>query len=486
MWWNKEADWRDAWDYKFRWTQHHLTKEQFDPLAYSYDELATKCLDILDELAPPQRPGGVNETQSTFSAESSSSNSPTPTCCGAGTSSSSPHSRDYYSLLRTYHHLDPTLTRLWTQLHALPSWVSYDQLSRGQEVFYRYAGPAIAGLTFQALLGGMGGYRVVETLSRTGGFSVRVARRRLLETFQHILDVTHDIDSLKPEGEGFTSTIRVRFLHANVRRRILALANKAEGKGKSYYDVEKLGVPINDLDSMGTIAAFSATLIWVSLPRQGIWLSEQEKEDYIALWRYLGYLLGAPTEPYFSTPARAKATMESLMLTEIQPSETSQILANNIIAALADSPPVYTSREFLCAESWWLNGPKLSTALAVARPSWWYRVLVGLQCAMFMAIIYVTRAVPRWDKTRILGAKRKIRTLTVNLSGGKAMHGLQYTPQLGRMTKGEDIRGDDKSDSRRIVQRERPYRRMVVVGGALLSAAAWLSIRYCYPSTSLM
>lgn len=66
MWWNKEADWRDAWDYKFRWTQHHLTKEQFDPLAYSYDELATKCLDILDELAPPQRPGGVNETQSTF------------------------------------------------------------------------------------------------------------------------------------------------------------------------------------------------------------------------------------------------------------------------------------------------------------------------------------------------------------------------------------------------------------------------------------
>lgn len=189
--------------------------------------------------------------------------------------------------------------------------MSYDQLSRGQEVFYRYAGPAIAGLTFQALLGGMGGYRVVETLSRTGGFSVRVARRRLLETFQHILDVTHDIDSLKPEGEGFTSTIRVRFLHANVRRRILALANKAEGKGKSYYDVEKLGVPINDLDSMGTIAAFSATLIWVSLPRQGIWLSEQEKEDYIALWRYLGYLLGAPTEPYFSTPPAQKPPWKS-------------------------------------------------------------------------------------------------------------------------------------------------------------------------------
>jgi hypothetical protein len=266
----------------------------------------------------------------------------------------------------------------------------------------------------------------------------------------------------------------------------LALARKAEAEGRSYYDIQKLGVPINDLDSMGTIAAFSATLIWVSFPRQGIWLSDQEKEDYIALWRYVGYLLGAPTEPYFSTPARAKATMESLMLTEIQPSETSQILANNIIAALADSPPVYTSREFLRAESWWLNGPKLSAALGVARPRWWYRMLVGLQCAMFMGIIYVTRAVPRWDKTRIQESKVGIRRLVVGLSGGKAMHGLQYTPQMGRMTKGEERNGQEKGESRRIVKRERPYRRMVVVGGAILSAAAWLGLRYCYPSVSLM
>jgi hypothetical protein len=267
----------------------------------------------------------------------------------------------------------------------------------------------------------------------------------------------------------------------------LALAKKAEEEGRSYYDIQKLGVPINDLDSMGTIAAFSATLIWVSFPRQGIWLSDQEKEDYMALWRYIGYLLGAPTEPYFSTPARAKATMESLMLTEIQPSETSQTLANNIIAALANSPPVYTSREFLRAESWWLNGPKLSAALGVARPRWWYRVLVGLQCAMFMGVIYVTRAVPRWDKPRIQGSKRRIRNLVVSLTGGKAMHGLQYTPQMGRMTKGEEDRGDaDKAETKRPVKKERPYRRMVVVGGAMLSAAAWLGIRYCYPSVSLV
>jgi hypothetical protein len=43
-----------------------------------------------------------------------------------------------------------------------------------------------------------------------------------------------------------------------------------------YYSVEKFGIPINDLDSIGTIVTFSASLIWVGFPRQGIWMRQQE------------------------------------------------------------------------------------------------------------------------------------------------------------------------------------------------------------------
>jgi hypothetical protein len=120
--------------------------------------------------------------------------------------------------------------------------------------------------------------RVVETLGRTGGFSVRQSRRRLLETFQHILQSTESLQAIQPGGTGFNSTLRVRLLHTAVRRRIMALAERKEG----YYSIEEYGIPINDLDSAGTISTFSALLMYIGLPRQGIFLTTQEQDDYLS------------------------------------------------------------------------------------------------------------------------------------------------------------------------------------------------------------
>lgn len=135
----------------------------------------------------------------------------------------------------------------------------------------------VSQLTYQSLLGGMGAGRVTEVLARTGGFSTKVAKHRLYETTQHILEVTKSLDSIKPGGAGMQSSIRVRLLHAAVRRRIMKLAKEKP----SYYSVEEFGIPINDLDSIATISTFSTTLIWLGFPRQGIYLRKQEIEDYV-------------------------------------------------------------------------------------------------------------------------------------------------------------------------------------------------------------
>lgn len=63
-----------------------------------------------------------------------------------------------------------------------------------------------------------------------------------------------------------------------------------------YYDLEAFGIPINDLDSIVTILSFSASLVWISLPRQGLFLRKQEVVDYIALWRLIAHYVGCPTE----------------------------------------------------------------------------------------------------------------------------------------------------------------------------------------------
>ena len=210
------------------------------------------------------------------------------------------------------------------------------------------------------------------------------------------LQVTRSIDSIKPGGEGFASSIRVRLLHAAVRNRIVKLATDHP----TYYDIKKNGIPINDLDSIGTIGTFSATLIWIALPRQGLFLRQQEIADYLALWRYIAYLVGTPTD-HFSTPTKARRIMESLLLYEIDPTPTGQVLAGNVIASLMNQAPQYPSRGFLEATARWLNGNELCDRLGLGKPSFYYKVLVAGQCLFFMIMCYPHRYIPYLDKRKV-------------------------------------------------------------------------------------
>lgn len=83
---------------------------------------------------------------------------------------------------------------------------------------------------------------------------------------------TLSLSSIQPGGVGHISSVKVRLLHAAVRKRILHL----HSENPDYYDLENFGVPVNDLDSIVTILSFSASLIWISLPRLGIFLRNQE------------------------------------------------------------------------------------------------------------------------------------------------------------------------------------------------------------------
>ncbi|CAN9151263.1 hypothetical protein AALT_g3901 [Alternaria alternata] len=423
----RTANTRDCWGYRFEWTPEHLTPEQMKPMKFSYDVLAEECLDRLNAISPPHK-GALPRNDSNRAALSSvpgteeEKKEPLPV-----------PKRDLYTLLEEHHDSDPKLAELWREVQTVPDWVDWDQIARGQDVFYRYGGPALTGLTFQSLLGGMGAARVVETLARTGGFSTKVARGRLFETTQHILQCTRTLDGLKPGGEGFASSIRVRFLHAAVRQRIMKLAKERP----SYFDVEEWGIPINDLDQIATIGTFSSTLIYLSFPRQGIFLRKQEIDDYLALWRYIGYLMGTPDE-WLSTPAKAKAIMESLLYHEVDPSEMSKTMANNIIYALKEEPPTFSSADMLTASARWLNGNALCDRLGLKRVSAYYWSLMAGQCLFFIFYCYTYRLFPDADRRRIDRAKDIFWQLIVKakwgLAGMETSFDFKYVPQYDTLT----------------------------------------------------
>lgn len=451
------ANTRTCWGYTFDLGPDHLTLEQAHPLKYSYDVLAEEALDVLNDLFPLEpQPEAPNKNDEITVPEGKVK-----------------PKRDLYLLLRDNHDKHPKLKELWNQVNDVPEWVNWDQIARGQDVFYRYGGPTLTGLAYQSLLGGMGANRVVEVLARTGGFGVKVARHRLFETTQHILECTRSLESIKPGGDGFASSLRVRLLHASVRQRILKLTKTRP----SYYSVEKYGVPINDLDSMATIGTFSGTIIWLSLPRQGIFLRQQEIDDYIALWRLIAHYVGTPTE-YFSTAAKAKGMMESLLMNEINPSQTSQTLANNVIRCLENQPPAYATRSFLEASARWLNGNELCDALGLGNPSLYHQCLVAGQCIFFMMICYTYRSIPYLDRRKIANLKKIFWQVIVEskfgLAGESTVFDFKYVPQFDTVTY---MGSDDEIKHKDAVYVERRNIGALVVGTVFFGAFTYLSMK---------
>ncbi|KAM0703981.1 hypothetical protein Q7P35_008987 [Cladosporium inversicolor] len=255
------------------------------------------------------------------------------------------HRNDLYSVFGAGSRVDPVLAKLWSDVNSVPEWVDWSQLERGQRVFHRYILASITGFILQGFIGeNSAASGVVEVLVLTGGFDPKNLTRRLKETFRWLLEVTSDLESIQPGGKGHADTIRVRLLHAQVRQRVLALAERKPG----YYDSAKYGLPINTLDSVHSISTFCCSPMWSQLPKMGIHPTEDEIKDYIALFRYLGHLLGVP-QALFDTTARAQKIMQAMMEQESQPTATSQTVARNFIQTITSTRPHKLSNGFVAA-----------------------------------------------------------------------------------------------------------------------------------------
>ena len=399
-------------NYSFQWTDLHPSPSDLHPLRYQYDELGSKVVNKLQEIAAQTK-----EKQSGHQGEYV----------------------DLYALLRDHHSEHEVLTRFWNEVYAVPEWVDWEQLRRGQRFFYRYAPANIMGFALQGFMGeNSAAAGVVEVLVRTGGFSTRKLLRRLLETFQFILQVTESLEALQPGGTGHITTIRVRLLHSSVRERILRnIKIKPD-----YFDMETAGVPVNILDSIHSISTFSCNHTWLQLPFLGVRPSPQETADYIALFRYVGYVLGTPDE-YFETTARAKATMESMLVHESRLTPTSSVVAYNFIQCLTDLPPVNLSAQFIEAGSRVLNGDEFCDKLGLGHPGLYAYTCFRGYCRLVALIAFLQQTIPAVDKAVTNYFKRMLHEGVIHskagLAGGSKLE-FKHVPQVG-MKIGKEAHG---------------------------------------------
>ncbi len=172
------------------------------------------------------------------------------------------------------------LIDLFERLESVPLWVDPAALDVGCRTFRRTGPAASLVLSGFSLMGGYRSSAVVKPLIRTGKLQY-TASRRLMDTGLFVLAVTEP-GGLRRGRSGYKAAVRVRLLHATIRRALLRAPD---------WDLGAWGVPINQADMLGTNLLFSMGFL-AGCRSLGLRFSREEADGIVHLWRYVGHLLG--------------------------------------------------------------------------------------------------------------------------------------------------------------------------------------------------
>ncbi|UGT44865.1 DUF2236 domain-containing protein [Nocardia yamanashiensis] len=171
--------------------------------------------------------------------------------------------------------LDPLLTP--------PAWFDPDRVSHGAQLWWRYAPAVIVGLGGTLLtayaFGDLNKPQAMNSRSAT------MAARRYEETSRWVLAAT-DPGTMVPGGSGFDATVRIRFVHAMVRRHL---------RQSGGWNTRAWGEPIHTTGMATTAQAF--LLIPLTMYQLlDIRMTPDEIESVRQLWCWIAYVLGVPDE----------------------------------------------------------------------------------------------------------------------------------------------------------------------------------------------
>ncbi|HJL24964.1 MAG TPA: oxygenase MpaB family protein [Polyangiaceae bacterium LLY-WYZ-15_(1-7)] len=215
-----------------------------------------------------------------------------------------------------------TVRAFFAAARALPAWADLPRADRGGRLLFR-AGVA-GGITLGAksLVAGYCSPGGNKPLVFSGALEGQV-QRRLAETGRFVV-ATCTPGGLHPGGEAWGITLRVRLMHAQVRRLL---------RRSGRWDAARWGAPINQHDMAATALLFG--VVFVEGVRQfGVPVSRAEAEDYVHLWRLSSWLMGVEEALLPADEAACRRQAELIELTQGPPDED----ARRLVRALLESP----------------------------------------------------------------------------------------------------------------------------------------------------
>ena len=212
----------------------------------------------------------------------------------------------------------PILMDFFEKAARPPVWVDLDEFDPGVRMFHRNS---------QLVLGAFVGGVLVEGFSTNIGKSFFITGRlrdqgvrRLQQNNRHIIEIFFP-NGLAIDGDGWRLSIRIRLVHAQVRRLL---------RDSGEWDTEAWGVPLCSAHMGYSATAFSARLIQ-HMKSLGAVFSDEERESFMAVWRYTGYLMGIPETILFQQEEDALELFEIARMCEPAPDFESIAMANSLV-----------------------------------------------------------------------------------------------------------------------------------------------------------
>lgn len=263
-----------------------------------------------------------------------------------------------------------------------PPWnVEWKRHELGRRLFVRNS--LIAGLVllYGSLVFSLAvslGNKVLSAMGRLSSYGD--VRQRVFETLYFVKVVVRGSQSEIKEV-----CMRVRLLHAAVRYH---LCHRDGG-----WEIEEYGHPINQEHLAGTLSMFSYCVM-EGLEFLGVSVTENEKDGYQKLWKYVGYYLGMTSDLLCDNYKDEWKLWTLIKVRQCKPDEDSVIMTNTLLQQFANKPPFHLSYTTASSLSRYMIGNELADKLGLLSFNVLGQIVLTLLYWFLRTVSFIQRGFP--------------------------------------------------------------------------------------------
>ena len=212
----------------------------------------------------------------------------------------------------------PALREFLESQGQKPDWYDPKKLEAGVRLFHRESAPLLTCVLAATLLENLS-TQIAKSFFLTGRVRDNGVRR-LRQNIRYMIEI-YMPNGLEDGNDGWKLSIRTRLIHAKLRY----LFSQSD-----EWETENWGIPLSSANMIFGLVAFSARLI-DHVRRIGVRVTPEERESYVAVWRYAGYLIGIPEEALPDTADNAIRMFDIGCILEPEPGIEAIAMTNSVV-----------------------------------------------------------------------------------------------------------------------------------------------------------